>query len=186
MAQAKPPEPSPRNFPFHAAAGIHTSKLMWDCGVGVAKAATRQKAGRFGKTSPSAAMKVPAGTDCAAVMVTFGKERPAKPAQVAAIAGLAPAATDRAMAAASSPRERCVFMRFPPRFANEPDRAASSRVAREALCGRAFSIADALLRAAGGIGVMAADMSRRLVVTARRLARRRARRNSACVTFSPV
>src|SRR5260370_42578240 len=57
---------------------------------------------------------------------------------------------------------------------------------QEALCGRAFSIADALLRAAGGIGVMPADTPRKLVVTRGRLGRRRARRNRGCGTVPPT
>src|SRR5260370_9294184 len=60
------------------------------------------------------------------------------------------------------------------------------RGGQEALGGGAFPIADALLRAAGGIGVMAADTPRKLVVTRGRLASRRARRNRACVTFPPT
>src|SRR5260370_35873621 len=106
MAPAEPPEPSPRNLPFHPAAGIQTSKLMCDAGVGVAKAATRQKAGRFWKTWPLAAVKVPAGTDCAAVTVTCGRGRPARLVQGAPGAGFAPAATGRAKAAGNSPRRR--------------------------------------------------------------------------------
>src|SRR6516165_1827566 len=44
IAPALPPEPSPRNLPFHAlAGGSQTSKPIWESGVGVATPIARQK-----------------------------------------------------------------------------------------------------------------------------------------------
>src|ERR1043165_6620024 len=44
MAPALPPEPSPRNLPFHwDAGGSQTSKPIWESAVGVSTPMTRQK-----------------------------------------------------------------------------------------------------------------------------------------------
>src|SRR5215469_5281253 len=44
IAPALPPEPSPRNLPFHwLAGGSQTSKPIWESEVGVATPITRQK-----------------------------------------------------------------------------------------------------------------------------------------------
>src|SRR5437764_533242 len=47
MVPANPPLPTPRNRPFHAFNGIHTSILISESLVGVSVAATRQNGGRF-------------------------------------------------------------------------------------------------------------------------------------------
>src|SRR5579871_232733 len=90
MEPAEPPEPSPRNLPFQPLCGIHTSKLMWDWVVGAAKAAMRQKAGMPANTSPSAAVKLPAGTEWAVVMVMSARESPARLSHVGPAARAAP------------------------------------------------------------------------------------------------
>src|ERR1700722_8326243 len=84
IAPAEPPEPSPRKRLFQELIGIQTSKLMWDCGVGVANATTRQKPGRLLKTSPSGAVKLPGCTVWALVIVTWGRLRAARLSHVPA------------------------------------------------------------------------------------------------------
>jgi hypothetical protein len=56
MDPAKPPFPTPSNFPFQPEAGIHTSIPISESLVGASVAATRQKAGMLAKTSPSGAV----------------------------------------------------------------------------------------------------------------------------------
>src|SRR4051794_3928423 len=76
MAPAKPPVPTPWNLPFHdAPSGIHTSKLMRESGVGVATAATRQKAGTASGLAFGGAggVNAPAGTLAAEAMVRSRK-----------------------------------------------------------------------------------------------------------------
>src|SRR4029077_16258646 len=91
IAPADPPDPSPWNFPFQLPSdGIQTSKLICDWLVGVATATTRQNAGRLLKTWPLGAVNVPAGTDCAVVIVTFGRDSVARLLQLAALAPVAP------------------------------------------------------------------------------------------------
>src|SRR5260221_12443036 len=57
---------------------------MFESEVGLIAPATLQNAGKLAKTSPSGAVKVPAGTDCAAVIVVFGSASPAMLPQSAA------------------------------------------------------------------------------------------------------
>src|SRR4051812_33620682 len=81
MAPLQPPFPTAWNFPFHVAAGIHTSILISESLVGLSVAATRQTAGRDatprdpppGSESPS--------TCAARVMVVPGSATEAKSPQ---------------------------------------------------------------------------------------------------------
>jgi len=86
IAPAKPPFPTPWNLPFQIAAGIQISIPMSESLLGVRLAATRQNAGMLGKIWPSGALYVPAGIDCATVMVVFGSLRLIRLSQVAATA----------------------------------------------------------------------------------------------------
>src|SRR4030042_1617281 len=51
MLPAHTPLPMPTSFPFQFSAGIQTSILISESGVGVSVAVTRQKAGAFLKTA---------------------------------------------------------------------------------------------------------------------------------------
>src|SRR4051812_38309879 len=98
MAPPAPPLPVPRNLPFHAlAAGIHTSILMCDSGVGVSVAATRQNAGVFMPGAVGAApgaRKDPASTAAAAVIVTSGSFSAPSASQAFEVCAAAGTATD--------------------------------------------------------------------------------------------
>src|SRR5437879_11271256 len=83
----------PSNFPFQPELGIQTSKPIRESVVGVAKPATRQKAGRLLTTAPLGAVKVPEGTDWATVIVVFGTVRALRLSQAAAAAGVGPGMT---------------------------------------------------------------------------------------------
>src|SRR6266404_5993412 len=63
---------------------------MFESEVGAKVAATRQNLGRgnWGNDVPSGAVKVPASTEVAALMVVSGRVRLSRPAQVAAAAGI--------------------------------------------------------------------------------------------------
>src|SRR5205809_6402377 len=88
----------PSNFPFQPELGIQTSKPIREALVGVAKPATRQKAGRSLTTSPLGALKVPEGTDWATAIAVFGTATALRLSQAGAAAGVAPGTTS-----ASSP-----------------------------------------------------------------------------------
>src|SRR6476620_394197 len=108
MAPAKPPVPTPWNLPFHdAPSGIHTSKLMCESGVGVATAATRQKAGTASGLAFGGAggVNAPAGTLAAEAMVRSRRRSApsAEHAVPAAGVGLVDAST---IEQASNHRER--------------------------------------------------------------------------------
>src|SRR5258708_2338592 len=80
MFPAQPPLPTCSYLPFHAAAaGSHSSNLIWESLVGLAVAFTTQCAGTF---SVAAAIS-------ADVTVVCGTFRPARLSQVCATAGLA-------------------------------------------------------------------------------------------------
>src|ERR1700728_2612529 len=69
MYPANPPLPMPRNFPFQPLAGIQTSTLMSESGVGFSVTATRQKAGADVKTGGTFSSGLrPGGTNAAAAM----------------------------------------------------------------------------------------------------------------------
>src|ERR1035437_785577 len=92
ITPANPPLPAPSNFPFQSALGIHTSKRMFESGVGLMTPVTRQKAGRLAMGLPSGGVKFPAGTDTALAMDAPGSVRLASAWQdVAADAGTATA-----------------------------------------------------------------------------------------------
>src|SRR6266516_2652183 len=46
MIPPRPPLPTPSNFPFQPVAGIHTSTLMSEAGLGLSVTVTRQKDGK--------------------------------------------------------------------------------------------------------------------------------------------
>src|SRR4051812_18791808 len=125
MAPAKPPVPTPWNLPFHdAPSGIHTSKLMWESGVGVATAATRQKAGTASGLAFGGAggVNAPAGTLAAEAMVR-SRRRSAPSAEHA----VRPQELDSSMPARSS-RQATTASGHPhtPRERNLPAISASS------------------------------------------------------------
>src|SRR6266850_6213851 len=76
IAPLNAPLPTAWNLPFQPDAGIHTSILISESGVGFSVAPTRQNAGSARK--PSAALpgpggvNVPASTACANAIVAFG------------------------------------------------------------------------------------------------------------------
>src|SRR6185369_3123970 len=72
MTPPAPPLPVPRNLPFQVSAGgSHTSMLMFDSGVGLSVAATRQKAGTViaGALALAFGLNGPAATAAAVVIV---------------------------------------------------------------------------------------------------------------------
>ena len=81
MEPAKPPLPTPWNLPFQLVAGIQTSNWMSESDDGLRVAATRQKAGRSGMALPLGALKAPAATDSAVVMVAPGRSSFARDSQ---------------------------------------------------------------------------------------------------------
>src|SRR4051794_16520105 len=100
MLPDQPPLPTPMNLWFQPSAGIHTSILISESGVGRRVAAIRQKAGscRNGLCAPIftlGSVKAPAATASALSMVVAGKVSAARPSQ------LAPNATDAAVRNAS-------------------------------------------------------------------------------------
>lgn len=90
---------------------------MVDVGRGFDKPATRQKAGKFGKTAPLGAVYVPAGIDWAAVMVVFatGSVRPARLSHVAAAADAQPSAVVASNAVVKLVKRFCLMV-LPPLF----------------------------------------------------------------------
>src|SRR6476619_2002520 len=73
MLPPYPPLPTPWNLAFHAATGgIHTSNPIFEPAVGVAVASTRQKAGSVIGVRIPGAVKGPAATSPAAVILTPG------------------------------------------------------------------------------------------------------------------
>jgi hypothetical protein len=71
--------PTPINLPFHPLAGIQTSNLIRESGVGLISAATRQKGGRFVSGGPwvsiTPGLYVSAVSDLARVIVVSGRTR---------------------------------------------------------------------------------------------------------------
>jgi hypothetical protein len=80
--------PTPINLPFHPLAGIHTSNLILESGVGLTSAATRQKGGRFVRGGPCVSINpvlyVSAVSNLAKVIVVSGRTRWLRLSQVAA------------------------------------------------------------------------------------------------------
>src|SRR6185295_5047866 len=76
MLPFHPPLPTAWNFPFHPAAGSHTSILISESVDGLSVAATRQNAGSVlkarGLPPPSGGLKAPAATRLASVIDPFG------------------------------------------------------------------------------------------------------------------
>src|SRR6266404_1784191 len=74
MLPASPPFPICSNFPFHCAAGSHTSKVICESEVGLISPRTRQKAGTStaGAGIPGGSAKGPAATFSADVMEVSG------------------------------------------------------------------------------------------------------------------
>src|SRR5947209_8081659 len=89
MVPAKPPLPTPWNFPFHPEAGIQTSNWISESAVGLILPATRQKAGRFRIGFPPGGVNSPAGRGSAIVIDVFGSASEARFSHVAASAGRA-------------------------------------------------------------------------------------------------
>src|SRR5215467_4381031 len=84
----QPPFPMPMNLPFQPEAGIQTSNLMSESGVGLTSTATRQNAGRLVNGGPGilvglGGVNVPAGSTLARVMVVSGSARVARLSHVA-------------------------------------------------------------------------------------------------------
>src|SRR5579872_6630355 len=73
MDPAKPPLPTPWNFPFQPVAGIQTSASMLESLEGLMVRATRQKPGTL-TGPPSGGLKEPAATVWAVVMVAPDSE----------------------------------------------------------------------------------------------------------------
>src|SRR6185436_14557425 len=79
MMPPAPPLPVPRNLPFQVSAGgSQTSIRMFDSGVGLSVAATRQKAGTViaGALALAFGLNGPAATASAVVMVVSCSLRP--------------------------------------------------------------------------------------------------------------
>src|SRR6476646_2527086 len=79
MTPPAPPLPVPRNLPFQVSAdGSHTSIRMFDSGVGLSVAATRQKAGTViaGALALGFGLNGPAATAAAVVIVVSCSLRP--------------------------------------------------------------------------------------------------------------
>src|SRR5215510_12601475 len=93
MFPFQPPLPTASNFPFQLDAGIHTSILMSESGVGFTVAAMRQKAGRSANCAPPprppppAGANAPAATVCASVIVVSASFREDRLSQGAADTG---------------------------------------------------------------------------------------------------
>src|ERR1017187_4038777 len=81
MTPAKPPLPTPSNFPFQPELGNHTSKRIFESGAGLMTPVTRQKAGRLAIGLPSGGVKLPLGTDTALAMDAPGHLRRASASQ---------------------------------------------------------------------------------------------------------
>src|SRR6266853_5836150 len=75
MDPPQPPLPAARYFPFQPVSGIHTSIWISESMLGFSVAVTRQYEGRL--------VDFPASTDCASVMVVFGRSNPAMRSQAA-------------------------------------------------------------------------------------------------------
>src|ERR1700689_1804608 len=86
MVPARPPLPTPWNFPFQFATGNHTSKWITDTAVGFRIPCTSQNAGRFSMGRPCGGVNAPAGADLASVMVVLFSATPTMDSQVAASA----------------------------------------------------------------------------------------------------
>src|SRR5207253_33898 len=84
---------------------------MFESEVGAKVAATRQNlgTGNWGNDVPSGAVKVPASTGVAALMVVSGSAKPARLAQVAAADGVTPMPRANAIAAAK-PTDSTLFL----------------------------------------------------------------------------
>src|SRR4030042_1028474 len=97
MLPAHTPLPMPTSLPFQFSAGIQTSILISESGVGVSVAVTRQKAGAFLKTAsppgppiigmPTGGVNWPAATRDAEVIFPSGSSSDARVSQVAGGAG---------------------------------------------------------------------------------------------------
>jgi hypothetical protein len=113
------PLPTAWNFPFHPSKGSHTSNRISESFVGLAVAATRQKAGSLSyagfATMPSgnglSGLNEPAGTVTARVIVVFGSAREAISLQgVGAVADPLPSMT---LERTTSGRVNMVFIEAP-------------------------------------------------------------------------
>src|SRR6478672_8139931 len=155
MAPENPPLPVPRSFPFQPLpAGIQTSILISESGVGVAVAATRQNGDAIvsARGAPGG-VKAPAGTSCAAVTVTSASFSEVSSAQfLTATSRPAPASRDALAVATSTAitpapihRRMPTFCRFdataanichPKGFAPRTPRHAPSLAAAPAHSGR--------------------------------------------------
>jgi hypothetical protein len=87
MDPAKPPLPTPCNFPFQPEAGSHTSNSIWESLEGWMTPVTLQKAGKLGIAGDLGGVNEPAGMDCAEVIVVAGRLSCARLSHVAAAAG---------------------------------------------------------------------------------------------------
>src|SRR4030042_4468129 len=97
MLPAHTPLPMPTSLPFQFSAGIQTSILISESGVGVSVGVTRQKAGAVLKTDiipsppiigpPAGGVNWPAATRDAEVIFPSGRSRDARLSQGAAAAG---------------------------------------------------------------------------------------------------
>src|SRR5260221_6542985 len=110
MVPARPPWPTPLNWLFQPASGIHNSNAMLESAVGLMLPATRQKSGRpVSVLLLPGGVKLPPVTCCAIVITASGGSGPARLAQgVAASAEVATSAV-----VPSSPAAEANFtMRF--------------------------------------------------------------------------
>src|SRR5713101_1742984 len=77
MVPANPPFPNCSNFPFHCAAGIHTSKLICESEVGLISPRTRQRVGTSTDVAgiPGGSANGPAATLSAETMEVSGNRK---------------------------------------------------------------------------------------------------------------